>query len=142
MSEDSVTGSETGERPIDVRLRIAALWAATMFIFAYVDIFGFFRVDTLNSVLAGKISAFQIDQTFLLLTTIYVAIPSLMVVLSLMLPRAINRWTNIILPILFALSIIASCIGEMWIYYIVGSAIEVVLLVTIAWLAWTWRPTS
>ena len=36
------------------------------------------------------------------------------------------------------ISIIASCIGETWAYYIIGSAVEVILLVAIARTAWKW----
>ena len=31
-----------------------------------------------------------------------------------------------------------SCIGETWAYYIIGSAIEVILLAAIARTAWKW----
>lgn len=134
------SGGRFFDDKVDVRLKISALWAATLFIFAYVDLFGFFRVDIINGVMAGKVSAFQIDQTFLLLTTIYVVIPSLMVALSLLLKASINRWANIVVGVLYAASILASCIGEVWLYYIVGSIIETLLLAVVVWLAWTWRP--
>ncbi|UJH69925.1 hypothetical protein [Ornithinimicrobium sp. INDO-MA30-4] len=33
------------------------------------------------------------------------------------------------------------CIGETWVYYLLGSAVEVVLLLMIARLSWTWPST-
>ena len=36
------------------------------------------------------------------------------------------------------LSIAVSCVGETWVYYLLGSAVEVVLLGVIARSAWTW----
>lgn len=130
--------SAAGGPAIDVRLKISALWISMMFVFAYVDIFAAYRADVIENVLAGTIAGMQVDQTFLLLTTIYVAIPSLMVFLTLVLPQAANRWTNIVLAVLYAVSIAVSCIGETWFYYLAGSAIEIVLLVVLVWLAWRW----
>jgi hypothetical protein len=34
--------------------------------------------------------------------------------------------------------IVVSCIGETWVYYLLGSAVEVVLLLAIARTAWKW----
>ncbi len=122
--------------PIDTRLKIAALWTSLLFIFAYVDIFAFFRADILQGALAGKVAVFTVDQSFLLLTTIYVIIPSLMISLSLILPPRANRLTNIIVAAVYALTILGSCIGEVWIYYWVGSLTEVLLLLVILRYAW------
>lgn len=66
-----------------------------------------------------------------------VVIPSLMVFCALILRPRINRIANIALGIVYALTIIAGAIGE-WNYYILGSAIEVVLLTTIVYYARTW----
>jgi hypothetical protein len=138
MSVGDTGGQLLDNGPIDVRVKLAALWAAVMFVFAYVDIFAFFRADVVNGVLAGKTASFQVDQTFLLLTTLYVAIPSVMVFLSLVLRPAVNRWVSIVLAVVYVVSIAASCVGETWLYYFAGSAVECVLLVALAWTAWTW----
>jgi len=42
----------------------------------------------------------------------------------------------------YAVSVIASCIGEAWAYYLPRSAVEVVLLVAIVRTAWTWPRTQ
>lgn len=44
----------------------------------------------------------------------------------------------VVASLLYAVSIVASVIGEEWAYYVIGSVVEVVLLATIAWRAWTW----
>jgi hypothetical protein len=38
----------------------------------------------------------------------------------------------------YAVSVVAAAIGETWAYYIVGSIVEVLLLLTIAAVAWFW----
>jgi hypothetical protein len=75
---------------------------------------------------------------FLTLTLIYILVPSLMVVLSLVLKPPVNRITNLVVSLLYMISIIVSCIGETWVYYIVGSVIEALLLLAIARTAWKW----
>ena len=132
--------AELRDTKVDVKVVLSGLWIAMLFVFAYVDIFGFFRADVLNGALAGKVPGpgFTIGQTFLTLTTIYILVPSLMVVVSLLAPAAPNRVANIVVSLLYAVTVGASAVGETWIYYILGSAVEVMLLLAIARIAWTW----
>jgi hypothetical protein len=65
-----------------------------------------------------------------------------MIPLSLLLKESISRWSNLIISLLYAVSVVASCIGETWFYYLAGSAVEVLLLLAIAWLSWKWSPTE
>jgi len=51
---------------VPVKIKLAALWAVLMFLYAYGDIFGFFRQDVLNGVKAGKVAGFEINKVFLL----------------------------------------------------------------------------
>ena len=122
---------------INPRVKIAAAWASMLFVFVYVDLFGLYRADVRADIAAGKISAFTIGQGYLLGVIVYVAVPSLMLFLSLVLPVKVTRMANLVLAVGYAVTIVGSAVGE-WAYYIVGSAIEVALLGTIAWYAWTW----
>ena len=122
---------------VNVRIKISALWTAMLFVFAYVDLFSLYRPDFRADLEAGEVSGFAIDKSFLLGTTAYVVIPSLMVFVALILRPRVNRIAYIALGILYALTIIAGAIGE-WSYYILGSAIEVALLAAIVFYAWTW----
>lgn len=123
---------------IDVRIRMAGLWATTMMIFAYVDLFSLFRPDFRASLDEGKVFVFDVGQPFLLGATIYVIIPSLMIYLSLVMPRRLSRFVSISLAGLYAFTIVGGAIGE-WSYYVLGSAVEVVLLVLVIHHSWTWR---
>ena len=108
-----------------------------LFVFAYVDLFSLYRADVRADLEAGEIGGFDVNQTFLFGTTAYVVIPSLMVFLTLVLPPRVARIASIALSSAYAITIVAGAIGE-WNYYILGSAIEVVLLVAIVYYAWTW----
>ena len=122
---------------VNVRIKISALWASMLFVFAYVDLFSLYRPDFRADLEAGEISVFTVNQSFLLGTTVYVVIPSLMVFFSLILRPEVNRIANTALGVMYAFTIIAGAIGE-WNYYILGSAIEVVQLAAIIYYARTW----
>jgi hypothetical protein len=136
--------AELHDAKVDVKVALSGLWISMLFVFAYVDIFGFWRSDVINGALAGEVPGpgFTINQTYLVLTTIYVLIPSVMVVVSLMAPARINRTANIVASLIYAASVVVSVIGETWTYFIVGSVVEVMLLLAIARIAWTWPRRS
>lgn len=131
----AIAYSDSGR--IDTRLRISALWIAMLFIFAYVDLFSLYRPDIRADLEAEKLSSFDINQTFLFLTTLYIVIPSLMVYLTLIMRPRTNRVVNIIVAAGYGLTVIGSALGE-WNYYILGSAVEVILLAQVIHHAWTW----
>src|SRR3954462_4568035 len=99
---------------VDAKVLVSGLWISTLFVFAYVDIFGFWRADIINGALAGEVpgTGFEISQTFLTLTTLYILVPSLMVSVSLLAPARVNRVANVVLPLLYVASIVATVIGE------------------------------
>lgn len=129
---------------VDVKIVLSGLWITMLFVFAYVDIFGFWRADVLHGALDGEVPGigFSINQAFLVLTTLYILIPSLMVIVSLLAPAKINRRANIVVSLIYAATVALSIIGETWVYYILGSAVEVLLLLTIARVAWAWPRRS
>jgi hypothetical protein len=142
MSTDTATPTriattQLDPAPVNVRVKISGLWTTMLFVFAYVDLFGFFRPDFRADIEAGVVNGFTVNQTFLLATTAYVLPAALMIVGALVLRPQVNRVTNIAMSIIYAVTILGGAIGE-WSYYVLGSAIEVALLAAIAYCAWTW----
>jgi len=131
----SGTSQADGIRPIDPRLRISALWIAVLLIFVYVDLFSLYRRDVRDDIEAGKIGGFEINQTFLFLTTLYIVVPALMIYLALVMRPQLNRVVNIVVAAVYAVTVAGSAVGE-WGYYILGSALEVVLLALVVRTAW------
>jgi hypothetical protein len=127
---------------INPRIKIAALWTSMLFIYAYVDLFSLYRADVRADIEAGEIFAFTIGQGFLLGVTIYVVIPSLMVFLSLVLSARVTRMANIVVAVVYAVTIAGGTIGESNYYYILGSLIEAALLAAVVYYAWTWPKAS
>ena len=123
---------------INPRIKIAALWASMVFIFAYVDLFSLYRADVRADIEAGEMSAFTIGPGFLLGVTVYILVPSLMPFLSLVLSVRVARMANIVAAVLYAATILGSTIGESNYYYILGSLTEAALLAGVVYYAWTW----
>jgi hypothetical protein len=122
---------------VNVRVKIAALWTSMLFVFVYVDLFSLYRRDFRSALDAGEVGGFTVDQAFLLGTTAYVVVPSVMVFGALVLRPRVNRIVNLALSALYAVTIVVGAIGE-WSYYILGSAVEAALLAAIAGYAWRW----
>ncbi|HYN75722.1 MAG TPA: DUF6326 family protein, partial [Candidatus Limnocylindria bacterium] len=123
--------------PVNVRIKMSALWTAMLFVFVYVDLFSLYRPDFRADVEAGTVGGFSVNQSFLVGVTVYVIVPSLMVFGTLVLPPQVDRIANLVLSGFYGLTIVGGAIGE-WNYYVLGSAVEVALLAGIAYYAWTW----
>ena len=126
--------------PVNVRIKISALWTAMLFVFAYVDIFSLYRPDFRAEVEAGEIGGFAVGESNIQAPTISIEIPTLRVFGALVLRPRVNRIANIALGIVYALTIVAGAVGE-WNYYIVGSAIEIAALGAVVYYALTWPRT-
>jgi hypothetical protein len=123
---------------VPVKLKLSALWTATLFLFAYGDIFTVYRAEKVREILGGEIGGIEVTEAFLLAASVYVAIPSLMVFLSLVLRPGVSRRANVAAGVVYALTIIASAIGEGSAYSIFLTVLEVALVLLISWLAWNW----
>lgn len=126
---------------VSVKLKLAALWASFMFLYTYVDYFHLYMPGTLKDILAGKVFVFDITQGFLLVALVLVAIPALMIFLSVALPAKANRLTNIIVAIVLIPYMLFNLVGEAWIHMYFAAVVEVVLLCLTICYAWKWPHT-
>lgn len=129
---------------VNVKVVLAASWIAMLFVFAYVDLLAFLRADVLRSALDGKVKGLglSVNQVFLIASLIYVLVPILMVVLSLLLAASVNRVLNVAVSLVYVVTVAVSCVGETWAYYLVGSVVEIALLLFIARMALKWPRES
>jgi hypothetical protein len=140
MNSEKKTATILEDPKINIKIKLAGLWASMLFLFIYVDYFGLFIPGVMEKIIEGEVAhtGIQITQVFLLAVIILMMIPSLMIFLSLALPAKANRWTNIIVGIFNIVVGVAGLIGETWAYYIFATIVEVVLLLLIVWYAWKW----
>ena len=126
------------EAPVETRVRLSALWTTVMLLVAFVDLFSLYRADVRANIEAGQMFVFEIGETFLLGVIVYVAVPTLMIALSVLLPRRVVRPLTLVIAPLFAVTIVGGAVGEMG-YYVLGSALELVLLAVVMVISVRWR---
>lgn len=130
--------NELKDIKVNLKLKLAALWASFMFLYIYVDYFHLFMPGTLENLLAGKVFVFEITQPFLLAVLTAVTIPTLMIFLSVALPAKVNRRTNIIIAVVLIPFTLFNLVGEAWMHMVFGAVVEVILLCLIIFYAWKW----
>jgi hypothetical protein len=141
MDTNKINTRNLEDVKINVKTKLSALWVTVMFLYVYGDIVGFMKPGALEHYIKGiGATGAPITQVTLVQVAILMAIPSVMVFLSLTLKPKANRLTNIILGIFYTCTIplsmlIATSISA---YYIFLGIIEVVLTALIVWNAWKW----
>ena len=126
------------EAPATVRLKLSALWVSVMFLYLYVDVFAFYMPGTIDDILIGRVWEFDITQGWALGALALMAIPSLMVFLSLASPAVAARRANLVVATAYVLVSIGNVVGETWAFIWLGSAVEATVLLLVVRHAWTW----
>lgn len=120
------------------KLKLSALWASTMFCYVYGDFFGLFRPGRVMAMNAGNIGPLgEATPGVLIGVSLMMAIPALMVFLSLALPPFLCRWLNIALGLAYSAIMLLTMQGAQPFYLVLGG-IEVALTLGVVWVAATW----
>ncbi len=122
------------------RARIAAAWASFALLYASVDILGFYKPGVIDDILDGVVWEFPITLTWVLGALTMVAVPILMITLSMTVRARVARMLNLVVAVLYIPVSAGNALGESsWLaYYVLSIALEVGLLAVIFRLAWTW----
>ena len=124
---------------IDVKIKLSALWVTLMLLYIYADILGFYTPGVIEGVVAGEVGGVQVTEGFLSAMAVWMAVPSIMVLLSLTLKAKANRWVNVTAGIVSIVALGATFfVGEFSIRYTFQAVVEGVLMVLIVWNAWKW----
>lgn len=126
---------------VHVKLKLSSLWAALMFCFVYGDYFGLYVPGKLKGMLEGAGPIGPVSQGTLVATSILLALPGVMVFLSLVLPPKLDRWLNIALGA-FYIAIMLLTMPGAWTFYILLGVLEIALMALIVWYAWRWPRQS
>jgi len=107
-----------------VRFKLCALWCSVMFCYIYGDYFELYQPGKLQEMLSGRTALGAATEGALMV----MAVPSLMGLLSLILPAAASRWLNVISGAVYSLIMVLAVLG----------LIEIALTLSIIWYAWNW----
>lgn len=123
---------------VHVKIKLSSLWASMMFCYVYGDYFGLYKPGSLQKMLDGRMGPLgPTTQGVLLGTSMLMAIPSLMIFLSLALTPKPSRWLNLVLGLFYTVVMLITLPGA-WNFYVFLGIIEMTLSLLIVWNAWKW----
>jgi hypothetical protein len=129
---------ELEEYRAPVKIKLAALWASTMFCYIYGDYFGLYVPGTLMDMNRGSMGPLgHATPGVLTGVSLMMAVPSLMVALSLLLPARICRWACIVLGLFYSAIMAVSLPGSEPFYKMLA-VIEMTLTLAITVIAARW----
>jgi signal transduction histidine kinase len=124
---------------INVKIKLSALWASLTLCYLYGDYFELYVPKKVEGLVSG---ANMLDSpTKLFLAALLLAIPAVMVFLSIVLKPLLNKWLNIIFGIFFTLFVAlvgVASISSWRAFYVFLALIEVLITSTISVYAWNW----
>jgi len=125
---------------INVKIKLALFWVALMFFYLYNDLFSFFKPGTVEELVGGSLEGIVFTQELLLGAALLMALPSIMIFLSLTLKAKLNRMVNIIVGIFHMVVLVGTMLvpGDLWVFYATYMVFEAVFIVLIVWHAWKW----
>ena len=124
---------------VPVRIKLSLLWVSVMLCYIYCDYFELYIPGKLQSMLEGRMGPLgAVTQSMLLGTAVLMAIPSLMVFLSIALPPTLSRLANIVLGILYSIIMLFVVLYPSWVFYRFFGVLEIALTLLVVWYAWTW----
>jgi hypothetical protein len=123
----------------DVQITISALWVAVMLSSLMGDVLRFYEPGIIKQIIAGEVEGMQQTHRGLLVSATFMAIPIVMVVLSMTLNYNANRWANIIFSIFFfGFTLIWLLVKPPPAYKILLGSVGLVCNALIVWYAWKW----
>jgi len=133
------TKKQLEDTKVNIKVKLSAFWVTLMFLYTYADILGFYAPGNLEELISGEIAGIQMTQGLLFGSAVLMAVPSVMIFLSLILPSKANGWVNIIVGIVYILVLGSTFLtGRNPAYYILFATLKAILLALIVGHAWMW----
>jgi hypothetical protein len=133
------TASALDDVRVPTRYKLAAIWASVMSCYIYADYFELYVPGKLRGMLAGRMEPLgAVSQGVLLGTSAMLAVPSLMIVLSVLLPGRLCRWLNVAVGLVYTAIQLLVVSSSGWAFYIGFGLLETALTALVVWTAWSW----
>ncbi|KGN37727.1 DUF6326 family protein [Knoellia subterranea] len=129
---------------VPLQLKLAAAWASFMFLYIYVDYLHLYQPGAIDEIRSGVVYEFDISPTFVTVALASVSIPTVMILLSTILPARANRLTNLVVAALlipYSAFNVAGAESEWLPFYGLSIGLELLILAFILRSAWTWPRT-
>jgi len=128
---------------VNIKIKLAALWASVTFCYLYGDYFELYTPGKVDSLITGEN---VLDSPLkLLIASIILAVSSVMVGASIILKPRINRVLNILFGTLFTLMQVfigVMSTNDWYLFYVFLAFLEALITALIVWYAWKWPKTK
>ncbi len=141
MNSNKTNANDLEDFKVNVKIKLSALWVTVMLCYIYGDIFALFVPGQIEGMINGNMGIGPTTPLKLFAASILMAIPAIMVFLSLTLKPKINRWMNIIFGVVYTIIIILtnlSSIDLWWTFDIFLGIVDIVITSIIVLYAWKW----
>ena len=131
MRTQTAERTALADRQIPVQAKLAAAWTSLMFLVIYIDYFHLYQPGAIDEIRGGVIFVFDITGTLMSIFFVIIAVPALMILLSMTLPARINRITNIVVAALYIPCVVFNAAGatlDYAFYYGLTIGVEVLIL--------------
>jgi hypothetical protein len=139
MNSNGTNSSDLEELKVNIKIKLSALWASVTFFYIYGDYFELYVPNKVQGIINGNS---MLDNPIkLFAASVLLAVPALMVCLSVILKTKINRRLNLIAGVFFTaimLLIAVTSISEWRAFYVFYAIVESILTSIIVWYAWKW----
>lgn len=139
MNSNRTNNNNFEDFKINVKIKIAALWTSVTLCYLYGDYFELYVPKQAESLVSG--TNMLDSPTKLFGASLLLAIPALMVCLTIILKPTINRWLNIIFGVFFTaimLMIAVTSITPWRAFYVFLALVESAITSLIVLYAWRW----
>jgi len=134
--------SELTDFKLHTKLKLSLLWVSTVFCYIYCDYFELYVPGKLQGMLQGNIGPLgAVTQNALMGTSLLLAVPSLLIFLSVALSPHLSRLLNVVFGLVYTLMMALLAFQAGWYFYKFFASVEAVLTALIVWYAWTWPKT-
>lgn len=139
MNSSRTNTSDVEDLKINIKIKLSALWASVTFFYIYGDYFELYVPNKVQGIINGN--SMLDNPVKLFAASVLLAVPALMVGLSVILKTKINRGLNLIVGFVFTaimLLIAVTSISEWRAFYVFYAIVESILTSIIVWYAWKW----
>ncbi|MEP6710940.1 MAG: DUF6326 family protein [Ferruginibacter sp.] len=139
MNSDKTSINNFKDCEVNIKIKLSVLWASVTLCYLYGDYFELYVPTKVQGLVGGQNILDSPIKLFA--ASALLAIPALMVFLSILLKPSINRWLNIIFGIFFTTIMLFIALNSItpWLaFYVFLAIVEVGITSLIVWHAWTW----
>ena len=145
MSVKSTASKSLTKYNVNIKIKLAALWTALMFLYIYADFFQLMTPKKLEKMIDLQTPMGPTSPEILVIFSVILIIPALMIIISILLKPQINKWLNILIAFVYAgisILIIVSGINNEWqTFFVIFNFVEILVFAMIISQAWKW-PTE